>query len=112
MSALRKPEYLLYQETVGVKQNLDMSTESFEAYKRMMFTQLPTEHSEMQQLDMVFEQLNIRNKERIPRCSVSSFIQVLKKSYRRQKQKARKAIRNIAPEHECNSGYITKSVLI
>ncbi|XP_026329054.1 activity-regulated cytoskeleton associated protein 2-like [Hyposmocoma kahamanoa] len=69
----KKRAYLIYQEIVGDKQNSDMSTESLVAHKRMLFTQLPTEHSEIQQLDMVFGQLNIKIKERIPRNSIANF---------------------------------------
>ncbi|XP_026331519.1 uncharacterized protein LOC113238882 [Hyposmocoma kahamanoa] len=75
--APKKPAYLIYQEIVGDKQNPDMSTESFVAHKRMLFTQLPTEHSEIQQLDMVFGQLNIKIKEKIPRNSIANFDQLL-----------------------------------
>ncbi|KAF9405357.1 hypothetical protein HW555_013873 [Spodoptera exigua] len=76
--APKKPAYRLYQEIVGIKQDFETSTENFIAQKRMLFAQLPApEHTEGQQLDMIYGQLKNRIQEKVPRNSVNSFDELL-----------------------------------
>lgn len=76
--APRKPAYVLYQEIVGIKQDFETATEKFIAHKRMLIAQLPApEHTESQQIDLVYGQLKHRIQEKIPRNSVKTFDELL-----------------------------------
>ena len=78
VSSPKKPAYVLFQEIVGQKQQEGTSTETFVAQKRMLFSQLPTpSHTEGQQIDIIYGQLHIKIKERVPRASINSFDELL-----------------------------------
>ncbi|KAL0832527.1 hypothetical protein ABMA28_000738 [Loxostege sticticalis] len=76
--APKKPAYILYQEIIGEKQEANVPTEQFIAHKRMLFAQLPApEHTEEQQLSMIFGQLHIQIREKIQRTSVKTYDELL-----------------------------------
>lgn len=61
-------------------QREDESTENFVAHKRLLFSQLPKpeyEHSELQQIDLIFGQLRFDIKEKMPRMSVKTLDDLL-----------------------------------
>ncbi|XP_045778552.1 activity-regulated cytoskeleton associated protein 2-like [Maniola jurtina] len=79
--APKKPAYKIYQEIINVKQQYDEATEKFVAQNRMLLAQLPKpEHTEEQQLDMVFGQLKLTIKEKVPRSSIKTFDDLLHKA--------------------------------
>ncbi|CAH2236855.1 jg13465 [Pararge aegeria aegeria] len=79
--APKKPAYIIYQELIGVKQEHNEHTEKFIAQKRMLLAQLPKpEHTEEQQLDMIFGQLKLSIKEKVPRTSIKTFDELLDKA--------------------------------
>ncbi|XP_072934867.1 uncharacterized protein [Epargyreus clarus] len=72
--APRRPAYQIYQDIVGVNQKEEELTEVFIAKKRALFAQLPEpSHSESQQIDMIYGQINLNIRERISRDSVQNF---------------------------------------
>ncbi|CAH2085975.1 unnamed protein product [Euphydryas editha] len=77
--APKKPAFLIYQDIIGIKQEENELTEIFVAKKRALFAQLPDPaHLEAQQLDMVYGQLRVKLRSKIPRNSISSFDDLLK----------------------------------
>jgi hypothetical protein len=73
-----RPAYMIYQDIMQIKQDVATRTENFITQKRMLFAQLPSAHTETQQLDMIFGQLNIAIKEKVPRSSIKTFDGLLK----------------------------------
>lgn len=70
----KKPAHIIYQEIFSIKQGSDEPTEKFIAERRKLFSQLPKpEHSETQQLDMLYGLLNAFIREKIPRTRFISF---------------------------------------
>lgn len=79
--APKKPAYIIYQELIQTKQQYNEPTEKSIAEKRVLLAQLPKpEHTEQQQLDMVFGQLNMKIKEKVPRTSVKTFDELIDKA--------------------------------
>ena len=76
--APKKPAYLIYQEVFSQKQPFNMLTESFVAKNRALLAQISAPgHTEEQQLNMIYGQLHIKIRERVPRDSVTSFDSLL-----------------------------------
>ncbi|CAG9134097.1 unnamed protein product [Plutella xylostella] len=72
--APKKPAYVIYQDIMSEKQKPGQITERFISQKRMLFAQLPKpEHSEQQQLDMVYGLLRMEIRSSVPRSTVTSF---------------------------------------
>jgi hypothetical protein len=77
--APKTPAYILYQEIIGKKQDASTPTEKFIARKRALIAQLPAPApTESQQIHMVYGQLHLRIRERVPRSAINSFEDLLR----------------------------------
>ncbi|CAK9811642.1 Activity-regulated cytoskeleton associated protein 1 [Anthophora quadrimaculata] len=78
--APKKPAYAIYAEVFSTKQEDHVATDIFVAQKRALLAELPHNHTEEVQLDMVYGLLKLRIREKISRCSVYSFQELVSKA--------------------------------
>ncbi|KOB64658.1 Retrovirus-related Pol polyprotein from transposon 17.6, partial [Operophtera brumata] len=76
--APRKPAYMVYQEVFAKSQPAEVLTEVFVASNRALLAQLPAPgHTEQQQLDMIYGQLHVNIRKRVPRDKAQTFDELL-----------------------------------
>lgn len=79
--APKKPAYKVYTEIFLCKQDALTSTDVFIAKQRMLLAELPPpRHPEKVQIDLIFGQLNIRIRDRVPREAINTFAELLQKA--------------------------------
>ncbi|XP_043263107.1 uncharacterized protein LOC122403574 [Colletes gigas] len=78
--APKKPGYAVYAELFATKQTKNCATDVFIAQKRALFAELTHKHAEEIQLDMIYSLLKLRIREKIPRCSVKNFEELIGKA--------------------------------
>ncbi|KAL0811119.1 hypothetical protein ABMA28_010385 [Loxostege sticticalis] len=79
--APKKPAYKIYEEIVTVKQSAPRETELFVARKRALMAELPKPHLLTSQcLDLLYASLHVVIRDRIPRDTVTTFDEFLRKA--------------------------------
>ncbi|CAK9820292.1 Activity-regulated cytoskeleton associated protein 1 [Anthophora plagiata] len=78
--APEKPAYAVYAEIFASKQEDHIATDAFIAQKRALLAELPHNHTEEVQLDMLYSLLKLRTREKISRCSINSFQELISKA--------------------------------
>lgn len=78
--APRPPAYKIYMEVFSTHQNTGVTTGEFVAQKRALLANLVPSPSEETQLDMIYGLLRYGIRDRVPRSSVTSFAELLRKA--------------------------------
>ncbi|XP_028158503.1 activity-regulated cytoskeleton associated protein 2-like [Ostrinia furnacalis] len=79
--APKRPAYKIYEEIVCIKQSQPRGTELFVAKKRALMAELPKPALTVSQcLDLLYASLHVDIRDKIPRDSVSSFDEFLRKA--------------------------------
>ncbi|CAK9799791.1 Activity-regulated cytoskeleton associated protein 1 [Anthophora quadrimaculata] len=78
--APKKPVYAIYAEIFASKQEEHCPTDIFIAQKRALLAELPRKHTEEVQIDMLYSLFKIRTREKILRCSIESFDELINKA--------------------------------